>query len=110
MLTDLYHRLRAVFRPAKVEQELSDELSFHLDTEIERLVRSGLTLAEARRQARIALGGMEQIKEDTRDARGIGLFEHTRRDLGQAVYLARKQWGFTAGVALSLALGLGVAT
>ena len=110
MIADLYHRVRALFRRAAVEQELSDELQFHLQEEADRLMREGSPPQEAMRQARISLGGLEQVKEEARDARGIGLLEHLQRDLLHAIRLARKQWGFTTGVAVSLALGLGAAT
>lgn len=110
MIADLYHRVRALFRRADVEQELSDELQFHLQEEADRLVREGVAAQDAMRQARISLGGPEQVKEEARDARGIGLIEHLQRDLLHAIRLARKQWGFTTGVAVSLALGLGAAT
>ncbi|HET7380769.1 MAG TPA: permease prefix domain 1-containing protein, partial [Gaiellales bacterium] len=105
MIADLYHRVRALFRRADVEQELSDELQFHLQEEADRLVREGVAAQDAMRQARISLGGPEQVKEEARDARGIGLIEHLQRDLLHAIRLARKQWGFTTGVAVSLALG-----
>jgi predicted permease len=110
MIADLYHRVRALFRRTDVERELSDELEFHLHEETERLIRDGVPARAARRQAQMSLGGMEQVKEEARDARGIGLIEHLHRDLGHAIRLARKQWGFTSGVAVSLALGLGAAT
>jgi predicted permease len=110
MIADLYHRVRALFRRAAVERELNDELEFHLQEETDRLIHDGVPAHAARRQAQLSLGGMEQVKEEARDARGIGWIEHLQRDLGHAIRLARKQWGFTTGVAVSLALGLGAAT
>lgn len=107
--SDLRYRLRAIFRKDAVEQELDDELRFHVDHEAERLTRDGIPAAEARRQAAIAFGRVEQMKEATRDARGTRFFEHAVRDLAHALRLATKQPGFAIIVVLSLALGLGTA-
>jgi predicted permease len=107
--SDLRYRLRAIFRKDAVEQELDDELRFHVEREAERLTRGGVPATEAHRQAAIAFGGVEQMKEATRDARGTRLFEHALRDLAHAFRLATKQPGFAIIVVVSLALGLGVA-
>ena len=63
MLNDLYHRLRAIVRRDAVEHELDAELRFHLEREIERGIRAGLARDEAARQARLAFGGIDQIKD-----------------------------------------------
>ena len=68
MLSDLLYRLRALFRRNAVERELDDELRFHFERHIERYARSGLTRAEAMRRAQIDLGGIEQAKEQCREA------------------------------------------
>ena len=107
VLSDLRYRLRAIFRRAAVERELAEELEMHLALETERHLRAGLAPDEARRRARLAFGGVERVKDESRDARGIGAVELVRRDLGHALRLARRQPGVAAVVALSLALGLG---
>src|SRR5262245_12759919 len=111
MLRDLWneirYRLRRLTGGDAAEHEMAEEIQFHLDSEIERLVREGLSLSEARREARRAFGGVEQIKEEARDAWGTRLIENVRRDLGQSMRVARKQPGFSLIVVLSLALGLG---
>ena len=107
--SDLRYRLRAILHRKAVEQELNDELRFHVEREAERLTRDGMPATDARRQAAIAFGGVEQIKEATRDVRGTRFIEHSARDLSHAVRLAIKQPGFAAIVVLSLALGIGVA-
>src|SRR5437899_48232 len=71
MLSDLLYRLRALFRRNAVEGELDNELRFHFEQQVEKHVKSGLTRAEAVRQARLTLGGIEQMKEECRDARGV---------------------------------------
>jgi macrolide transport system ATP-binding/permease protein len=75
MLSDLLHRLRSLFRRSRVEEELDEELRFHYEMHIERGVRSGLTPEEARRQARLAMGTADSVKEECRDARGVRLIE-----------------------------------
>jgi predicted permease len=103
-------RLRALFQPARQDAELDEELRFHLEQEAQLLQHAGLDQRESERQARVRLGGIEQCKEDVRDARGVGVLQ----DLGQDVRLAartliRKPL-FSAGVALTLGLGVGVTT
>ena len=72
MLDDLRYRARALFRRNAVENELEEELRFHFDRQVEKYKRSGMTEEEAKRRARLAFGGHEQVKEDCRDARGTG--------------------------------------
>ena len=63
MLTDLLYRLRSLFRREKAEAEMDDELRFHYEHQIEKLAARGLTREEATRQARLLVGGTEQLKE-----------------------------------------------
>ncbi|PYR92262.1 MAG: hypothetical protein DMF84_14225 [Acidobacteria bacterium] len=81
MVSDLLYRLRALLRGRAVERELEEELRFHLEQEIHRHVASGVSRDEATRSARIAFGGVEQIKEECRDARGIRPIEILVQDL-----------------------------
>ncbi len=74
-LTDLIERLRSLLFRRREERELDDELRFHEEMEAEHRRSLGAGEAEARRQSRLALGGVEQVKEDVRDARGTRLFE-----------------------------------
>ena len=71
MLNDLRLRLRALFRRKAVEVEMDEELRFHFENQVAKLMRSGWTPAEAQRRARLEFGGMEQIKEEYREARGV---------------------------------------
>ncbi len=64
-------RLRSLFRRSQIEQELSDELRFQLEQQIEAYVRQGISREEGRYAAHRQLGRMEQIKEECRDARRI---------------------------------------
>ncbi|HEU4994389.1 MAG TPA: ADOP family duplicated permease [Gemmatimonadaceae bacterium] len=107
LLSDLAYRLRTMFRRDAAERDMADEIQFHVDRETDRLASEGFSPTEARRQARIAFGGVEQIKEEARDAWGTRVTEYLLRDLANALRLARKQPGFSSVVALSLAFGLG---
>ena len=77
-------RLRSIFRRDRVEDELRDELQFHLDQLTDQHVARGMTPEAARVAALRALHGIEQRKEECRDARRVGLVEDVRMDLRYA--------------------------
>jgi hypothetical protein len=81
MISDLFFHLRAAFRRQSVEEELDAELRSHLEHDTEKLMATGLSPEEASRRARLAFGGLEQVKEVCRDARGIGLLDDLRADI-----------------------------
>jgi hypothetical protein len=88
------------------ERALERELQAYLHTDIESRVRSGETPAEARRQALLALGGIEPVKEAVRDARTGAWVDGVRQDVRYAVRALRKSPGFTGSVVGSIALGM----
>ena len=100
-------RVRSLFRRNDVEQELGDELHFHLERQIELNIRAGMPVREARAAALRTFGGVEQVKEECRDARGTEMIETLFRDLRQASRMLRKSPALTAVVVLSLGLGIG---
>ncbi|HEY1581337.1 MAG TPA: ABC transporter permease [Terracidiphilus sp.] len=107
MLSDLLYRLRALFSRKEVEGELDDELRFHFDREVQKNLKRGMTEDEAKRAARMAFGGHEQVKEDCRDARGTSFIELT---LDDAKYAVRQLIGnptFSIVMILTLALSIG---
>ena len=110
MFGDLILRLRSLLRRGAVEQELDDELRFHLEQQVNSYVRRGLSRGDAIRRARLEFGGLDQIKEAHRDVRGIGVLSHLGRDLRHAFRQFRRARGFTALAVLCLGLAIGVNT
>jgi predicted permease len=110
MLIDWILRLRSLFRRSAVEQELDDELQFHVEHLVESHVRQGLARDEAIRRARLEFGGLDQIKEEHRDARGIRLLDDLGRDVRHAVRQVSRSPGFALLAVLCLGLGIGVNT
>src|SRR5260370_12324583 len=81
MLDDLFFRLRALFRRSTVESQLEDELRFHSERQIEKYLKNGMSRDQALRQVRLDFGGLDQVKEDCRETRGVSLVETLAQDL-----------------------------
>src|SRR5262249_14957426 len=107
MWSDLMHRLRSLFRRKTVETELDEEVRFHIENQAEKHLRSGMNRDEAERRARFEFGGVDQMKEECRDARGTSSLETVIQDLRYSVRVFRRSKLFFIGAVLTVALGVG---
>ena len=103
-------RLRSLFRHAQVEQDLEDELRFHVDQLTARHVERGLSADDARRTALRTTYGIEAVKDWSRDARRVGWIEDILRDARYALRTLRQKPAFAAIAVVSLAVGIAAAT
>jgi predicted permease len=110
MFSDLWFRLRSLFRRDAVESEADAELRFHFEHQVEKLLKSGLTREEATRRARLEFGGHEQLKEEIRDARGVNLIETLWQDIRYGLRILARTPVISCVAILSLALGIGANT
>ena len=110
LLRAMLLRLGGLFHKDRRDREFSAEMESHLQLHIEDNLRAGMSAEEARRNALIKLGGLEQTKEIYRERRGLPLLETLFHDLRFAARGLGKNPGFSAAVILTLALGIGATT
>jgi predicted permease len=103
-------KLRSVFKRKQVEQELEEELRYHMEMQSEVSISKGIPPEEAQYDALRRMNGIEQRKEECRDERGVDWVEHVIQDLRYGLRVLQKNPGFSAAVIATLALGIGATT
>jgi putative ABC transport system permease protein len=96
-----------LFRRRRFERDLDDELKFDVECRTQDNIRAGMTAVEARRQALLSLGGLDQTKEECRDGHPLAWLESVARDLRYGLRALRRNPGLTLIAVLSLAAGIG---
>src|SRR5271154_2282001 len=104
------HRISALLRRRQLEGDLDAEVSSHLEMAVERNLRKGMDVAEARRPAARGLAGGEQFKEIYRDQRGLLMIETALHDIRFGLRILRRSPAFSILAILCLTLGIGANT
>ena len=100
-------RARAITRGRRMDAELDRELRAHLDAQIDEYVAGGMSVEEAHRQTHRMFGGVENVREESRDARGTSLVENLVRDARYTLRALLREPMLLVAATISIALGVG---
>ena len=106
-LREAMNRVQSFFRKDPLDQELDEEMASHLEMAVEENIQRGMPAEEARRQALIRFGGMQQARELHRESRGLPWLDILMQDLRFTLRILKRDRGFTTVAVLILALGIG---
>lgn len=107
LLREAVNRVRAFLREDLLDRELDEEMASHLEMAVEENMRRGLSPEEARRQALVRFGGVQQARELHRESRGLPWLDVLVQDLRYTFRILKRDCGFTTVAVLILALGIG---
>jgi predicted permease len=107
-MSELWARMKGLFRATRGDEDLNAELHAHFEMLVEENRARGMSEAEARRLARVRLGGAEQIREAHREQRSLPFFETLAKDLHYGFRQLMRSPGLTLVAVLTIALGIGV--
>ena len=106
-LREAFNRVGSFFSKDQLDQELNEEMASHLDMAVEENMRRGMSAEEARRQALVRFGGVQQALEQYRESRGLPWLDVLIQDLRFTFRILMRDRSFTTVAVLILALGIG---
>src|SRR5215831_1807722 len=106
-LREVFSQVRSFFRGEQMDREVNEEMASHLEMAVEENLRRGMSAEEARRQALVRFGGVQQALEQHRESRTLPWVDVLRQDLRFTFRMLGRDFGFTVVAVLILALGIG---